>query len=308
MKEKVIIDTDIGDDIDDALAIAFALQAQNLDIIGITTVFRNTRARARIVRRMLSLANKQDIPVTVGERMPLAFRPIDTLFKQVNPDELPGQYADDMDDELLLDQRTAVEFLLETLTESTELISIIAIGPLTNIGRLLRDYPEVKHKINKIVIMGGAYNMNMSEYNILCDPEAAKIVFESGVELVGVGLDVTGNCQLSEENVLSIKQQGSPMCDFLTVLIERFRSYSNHLPYLHDAIAVMVAFDESVVKIENKRIAIETEGQYTRGMTFNISNSRWWEDKNADCNIRVCVEIDKEKFMRRFLDDILSYK
>ena len=55
-----------------------------------------------------------------------------------------------------------------------------------------------------------------------------------------------------------------------------------------------------VVKIENKRIAIETEGQYTRGMTFNISNSRWWEDKNADCNIRVCIEIDKEKFMRRF--------
>ena len=306
VKEKVIIDTDIGDDIDDALAITMAVNSPELEILGITTVFRNVEARARITISLLKTMNREDIPVVAGIGMPFMNKPVDTLFSSVNVKELPGQYLSGMDDIQLSFNENAIDFMERTLILSEEPVTIIPIGPLTNIAALFIKNSSIKSKIKRIVLMGGAYYINQSEYNILCDPEAARVVFQSGIPIIGVGLDVTCKCQLTKDDVESFKNNNTPISDLLFKLIDRFMSYSHHLPYLHDALAIAVAFKPELVTMEDKRIAVETEGEFTRGMTFNISNSRWWESHIKDSNIQVCSEVDKESFLNLFMERILS--
>jgi purine nucleosidase len=305
MRERIIIDTDIGDDIDDALAVAMAVNSPELDIIGITTVFRNVKARARLAVTLLKYLNRDDIPVVPGIGAPLVNKPVDTLFSSVNVDELPGQYSSEMDEIELSCKGDAIEFMEEVLKTSQDPITIMPIGPLTNIAALITKNPDIKYKIKRLVVMGGAYYINQSEYNILCDPEAAKIVFDSGIPIIGVGLDVTGKCKLTAQDVERIKNSEKPSAKLLYKLISRFMSYSHHLPYLHDALTVAVAFQPDLVKMENKRIAVETAGEFTRGMTFNISNSRWWERDRDNSTIQVCSQVDRNRFVSLFLDRII---
>lgn len=304
IKEKIIIDTDIGDDIDDALAIAMAVNSPEFEILGITTVFRNTKARARLAVRLLKEMGREDIPVAAGIGVTFANGPVDTLFKFIDLNEKLGQYSDDMDDEQITYEGHGIDFIENTLMESSEAITLVSIGPLTNIAALIIKNEFAKSKIKRIVLMGGAYNLNKAEYNILCDPEAARVVFDSGIDIVGVGLDVTTKWQLTEEEVEVIEKADTPTSRFIFKLISRFMGYAHHLPYLHDPLALITCFDKSVVKTEMKRIAVETRGEFTRGMTFNITNSRWWEDNKNSGNIEVCTEVDRDRVVRLFLQRV----
>jgi len=305
-KERIIIDTDIGDDIDDALALALAVRSPELELVGVTTVFKNTRARAKLARRLLKTLGCGDVPVVPGMRKQLLELPEDTLWRTVNIDEYPGQYSPDMDEEELPYPGDAIDFMKEALESSPEPLTLVPIGPLTNIAMLLLKHPDLKDRIKRIVLMGGAYFTNIAEYNIMCDPEAARIVFESGVDITGVGLDVTMKCQLKQEEVDRIAKGGTAASNFLSMLIERHRSYAGHLPYLHDPLAVAVTFDESLVKTEKRRIGVELRGEFTRGMTYNVSNTRWWERDEDNRTVRVCSEVDRDRFVSLFLERILK--
>ncbi|GGD90364.1 nucleoside hydrolase [Paenibacillus nasutitermitis] len=299
-RKRVIIDTDIGDDIDDALALFLALKSPELMVLGVTTVFKNTYRRAQIVSSLLRGAGHPDIPVIPGAGRPLANRNV--YGAAIAFDEPPHQFLEEMNGEAVAADQTAAEFIIETILRSEHPVTLITLGALTNIALALRVKPEIKTGIEKIVVMGGAYGMNVSEYNFSCDPEAARVVFEAGVKIIAVGLDVTFQCLLSEEQTAQIRASSDPTAQ----LVMRMREYwqSPHI-YLHDPLAVAVAYCEDLVKLERRKIDIETQGQYTRGMSINLSGMNWHQEP-GESDIWVCTEVDSRRFVEMYVQRVLQ--
>lgn len=304
-KKKIIIDTDIGDDIDDLLALAFALKHEAIDILGIATVFKNVQARAKMAKYVNIIARQPGIPVAAGFGKPIVDGPIDTLFDYVDCQEEPGQYQSHFDSISINQEEDIVSFYNRLLSQSKEPVTLLVIGPLTNIAKLIKNQIQGLNKVEKIVLMGGAYDLNMAEYNVLCDPEAAKIVFESGIPIQAVGLDVTLKCQLGQEEIDLLRQSQDPLIKLLVTSIDIFVGYSGHLPYLHDVLAIADFIEPSLTYKEAIQVGIETQGELTRGMTFNISKSRWWE-KDKKKNIVYSKSVDSDKVIHFFMDTLLK--
>ncbi|MFD0715799.1 nucleoside hydrolase [Paenibacillus sp. GCM10027626] len=290
-RQKVIIDTDIGDDIDDALALFLALRSPELEIAGITTVYKNVQARAQIVSSMLHAAGRSDIPVIPGASRPLLSGEL--YGKPVQLEEMPFQFLDEMREQPVSAQLTATEFIIQTALQAEQPITLITLGALTNVALALRVKPEIAAKISKIVVMGGAYDMNVSEYNFSCDPIAAQIVLGAGIKIIAVGLDVTFRCLLSDEQTAAFRESK----DNVAKLIMKMRQYwlSHHI-YLHDPLAIAVAYREDFVTLERRKIDIETRGEYTRGMCINLSGQNWHQNPE-ESDIWVCTAVDSAAFM-----------
>lgn len=293
-KIKIIIDTDIGDDADDALAICLALKSEELEVLGITTVFRNTPARAKIAVRLLRLMGREDIPVYAGIGHP--------LVAEADVDAVPIQLLKEMEDLEYRRDMDAVEYLRRSLMESEGDITLVPIGPLTNIAVLLRQYPEVKNKVREIVMMGGAYYMHYNEWNILCDPEAADIVYSSGLPIRAVGLDVTTKCQVDDELVSLLAHSGKPETELLARLLTCYYEDRGRHTFLHDPMAVYAVYDRDLLAYEGEDIHVELCGRHTRGTTFNtwkigVGNSRQ--------NVMCAREIKAGEFYRKFKEIIM---
>lgn len=280
---RLIIDTDIGDDIDDALAIALALNSSELELIGITTVFRNVRERTRLAITELKVYNNVDIPVHMGMGHP--------LINDVDEDVIPCQCAAADDSIEVFDDKNAVDFIIDTCMTSTDPITLVPIGPLTNIGTALRIEPKLAHKV-KIVLMGGYIGKPQPEWNIMCDPEAAHIVMSSGADITMVGLDVTTKCQMTLKQLEAFEQSSRAEVKFLFELIKLWdKAFNFHTPVLHDPLAVAVALDPSLVTVQPMDIGIELGGIYTRGMTVPREGTF----------VKVAVDVDVERFMELFM-------
>ena len=184
----IIFDTDIGDDIDDALALGLALQSPELDVRLVTTVIDDTETRSRLAWKELGLYGRRDVPLATGAPEPLLDPRRFTRARQFEvldaADVLP-QAA----------RRRAAEAIVETLMAAPEKITLVPVGPLTNIALALKTEPRIRDKIERIVLMGGAFTLLRPEYNIVRDRAAAEIVFASGVPITAVGLDVTTKVQ-----------------------------------------------------------------------------------------------------------------
>ena len=184
---KLLIDTDIGDDIDDALALTWALKL-NLDIVGITTVYRDAVKRAKIVKRILELGGRADIPVRIGESEP------------INPDTIKiGKFNYEAEYNGCL-EANGVEYIAECAEKYGEELTILALGPQTNLAKAYLDYPEAMKKAGRVVIMGGAFFCHSDEWNIAGDPTAAKIVMQSGENLMYVNWDLTRTLSAAAES------------------------------------------------------------------------------------------------------------
>ena len=195
MEEKILLDTDIGDDIDDAYALGLLL-AGKANLIGITTVYRNSIQRAKIAGKILQLFHRR-IPVYAGEDIPekqplFRFECSDQGKKAVVPHYISAEMAE------VSFRRGAVDFILRTLEKFPNRITLLAIGPLTNLARAYEKDPDAFRLAKKIMLMGGNYSEKEAEWNILCDPEAAERVFSSGVPITAVGIDVTRNCTFDD--------------------------------------------------------------------------------------------------------------
>lgn len=293
-KIKVIIDTDIGDDADDALALCLALKSEELEVLGITTVFKNTSARAQIAVRLLELMGKEYIPVYAGMGHP--------VIEKTDVDSLPIQYRSDMANLEYERDMDAVEYLYRKLMDSEGDITISAIGPLTNIGMLLSRYPEARDKIHEIVLMGGAYYIHYNEWNILCDPEAAHIVFSSGVPIRAVGLDVTTKCQVNDELIIMLKDSKKPECMLLAELLMCYYKNRGRHTFLHDPMAVFALYDRNIITYREEEVHVELRGTYTRGSTFNT-----WKlgERNNKYNVLCAENIKAEEFVHIFKKRIL---
>jgi len=296
-RRKIIIDTDIGDDIDDALAIAFALNSPEVDLIGITTVFRNTDARAKIAVNLLNLAGR-NIPVYAGCGQPIVNRE-DVLH-------IPCQFSDDMNRFTYNKDIHGVDYIINTVMESDGDITLVPIGPLTNIGMAILKCPELKTKLKEIVLMGGCFYSHFNEWNIFCDPEAARIVFESGISIKAIGLDVTLKCRLSENDLKIFDSSTSPVAKFLSELIRRWRNVTKSLPILHDPLAVCTVFNDNIFEMQNEKIIVEIKGEHTRGTTFNKTGLNWSvSNKIVDSHVKVAKDVDEEAFVKLFMERIV---
>jgi purine nucleosidase len=309
----VIIDMDGG--IDDALALILGLRSPEVEVVGITSVSGNVPVSQATLNalRVVELLNRSDVWVAKGLPRPLARGPI-RAFNFHGRDGLG-------DSGLPLPRlrpihKSALNAILETLNSSKRHgLAIICAGPLTNLASLLKEHPDTKRKVEEVVIMGGAYGVTeygfgnettVAEFNIYSDPEAAKIVFEAGLKLKAVGLDVTNipRLELTRADYTRIGKRKGKVARFATRILERnMREHGRFT--LHDPMAVAVTIRPSLYKFSDYHIRVETKGDYTTGMT--IADRRAWlsEDKLDGDVVKVCSDVD-QGFKRLFLERLTA--
>jgi non-specific riboncleoside hydrolase len=298
-KLPIIIDTDPG--IDDALAIAIALFSGELDVKLITTVAGNVSLE-HVTNNTLKLLSfwEKDIPVAAGADRPL----IEPLVDASNVHGVTGMEGFDFPEpkkELLLEEH-AVNAMRRVIMESPEPITLVPIAPLTNIALLFTMYPEVKKNIKEIVMMGGSAGRGnkgvMSEFNIATDPEAAKIVFDSGLPIVMAGLDVGWKALVYPEDSAKMLEMGKTG-EMAYCLFKKYRggTFGTGLK-MYDSCAVAYLLCPELFTVEETFVDIELAGSMTRGCTLVDLKGYLKQGPNA----KVCMDIDGEKFRKWFLE------
>jgi purine nucleosidase/pyrimidine-specific ribonucleoside hydrolase len=257
----IIFDTDIGDDIDDALALALALQSPELDVRAVTTVIDDVELRTRLAWKQLGLYGRRDIPLATGASEPLLDSVINNKSRQyevlTEADAFPPAA-----------RKNAATLIVETLMASNEKLTLVPVGPLTNIALALKTEARIREKIERIVLMGGAFFPPRSEYNIRRDRVAAEIVFRSGVPIVAVGLDVTTKCKLQGADLEKLRAARNPASELMVRLIELWQNGKPGVyPTLHDPLAVAATARGSVIEMQLGEVQVETASPLTFGIT-----------------------------------------
>lgn len=289
----MILDTDIGDDIDDALALALALQSPELKIEAVITVLQDGERRADLAWRILELYGRTEIPVGVGAESPLLAKPRTGVVKQTQA--LAGNYH------MPGARRNGLELMLSTCMQSTEKITVLAYGPLTNVALALRSEPRLAGKISRIVLMNGVFFHPGLEYNTKIDPEASQIVYNSGIPITTVGLDVTLQCRLSTEDLQKVAASRLPSVRFLYELIRIWQNGNEtQRPVLHDPLAVLVAIRPDLVSTVQGRVTVETHG--TPDETYGLTTFH----KDAAGPVQVAQEVSSSAAIGLFLERILA--
>lgn len=319
-KRPMIIDTDGG--VDDALAIIMALNCDQLDLKAITVVAGNInvhQAVNNVLRVMEIVQSKQRPLVAKGCEQPLVRSPLNAagihgadglgeLEQFTNTDGSP-RYP-----QLTLEasSENAIDVLLQAAQSYGSELTIITLGPLTNIATALQRDRTTLQKVGRIVIMGGAVKVpgNISaaaEFNFFADPDAAQVVMESGIPLTVVGLDVAMKAPLPRQDLENYAQkQPSLVSQFITDCTEIYMAFYRdnegfHGCYLHDPLAVGVAIDPSLVSTESVYMVVETEGRFTSGMS--LADLRYRRDESTFTpNVDVSLEVDRDRFMKLFYD------
>jgi len=285
--QLAIIDTDIGDDIDDAFALALALRSPELKILGVTTAFGDTELRARLVDRYLAAVGRKDIPVAAG----VATSARNVFTQAAYARQQPERKHPD-----------GVAFLLDQIRKHPGEITIIAIGPEGNLGAAIQRDAATFRKVRRVVLMGGSvyrgygneHQPPQPEWNILCDPAAAKALFTSGVPIFMMPLDST-QVHLPAQEREKIFSFGSPLTDQLTLLYHQWVAHTdNHAadPTLFDPVAVTYAIRPDLCPAKPLRIEIDD-----KGMTRPVDGAP---------NAQVCLQSDEKGFLDLLLTRIAS--
>lgn len=303
---KIIIDCDPGHD--DAMAIMLALaHPEALELLGIVTVAGNQTIE-KVTQNALKVMTVlgRDIPVIRGAEKPLV-RKLHTAPEAHGESGMDGPLVQDI--RAKESEETALAFYKRIL-EQEEKVTIVAIGPLTNVAVLLKACPELKKKIECISLMGGSvYSGNVTskaEFNFYVDPEAAKIVYESGVKLIQAGLEVTDRTAILFEEVEQFAD-GGKVSKFVYDLFGFYTLFSkeNGLSKtpVFDACAVMYLLYPEIFEEKKYYVEIETAGELTRGMS--VADTREWKNLPKP-NTTVLMGADREKFIQHFITSIKS--
>ncbi|MDO5088730.1 MAG: nucleoside hydrolase [Leptotrichiaceae bacterium] len=307
-KEKIILDCDPGHD--DAVAIMMAAASPKIDLLGITVVAGNQKLE-KTVNNALKVCNHLNLKVPVYSGMT---RPM--IREQMIADDIHGETGLDgpVFEELQIkaEEKHAVNFIIDTLMNSDEKITLVPTGPLTNIGMAMRFEPEIIKKIDKIVLMGGAYQLgNMTpaaEFNILADPDAAHVVFSSGVKTVMMGLDLTRQALATAEVVNKIRSLNNKASKLFVDLMEFFSAsqkdvFGWNAPPVHDPTTIAYLIDPLCIETKPMFCEIELWSEKSYGRTlcdyFGIL-------KKAP-NIDVAVKLDFEKFWNIVYETLKLY-
>lgn len=296
----IIIDTDPG--IDDAAAITLAIRNEHLNVKLISTVAANVEVE-KTTKNALKLVEflGVDVPVAKGCAEPL-LKKLETCPEIMGESGMDGYEFPPITREPLKEH--SVEAMRRVIMENEEKITLVPIGALTNIAILFRMYPEVKEKIEEIVMMGGSIfsgNTNsVAEFNIYNDPHAAAIVFQSGVKINMLGLDVTEKAVLHKENIFKMRDSGE-VGNMLYSLFENYRGGSIETGLMiHDACTIAFMMKPELFKAENKYVEVVTEGIAAGALVTDT-----WMPVHADetPNVNVCMGIDAEGFEEWFVNE-----
>ncbi len=279
--EKIIIDTDIGDDVDDAFALALAVRSAELQILGVTTTFGDTEARAKIVDRFLGEVGRAEIPVMAGKAMATK-----NPMSQRRYGESHFAKASHGD---------AVEFLLEQIRKYPGEITLIAIGPLMNVGAAIDKDAATFRKLRRVVLMGGSIRRGygdlgytapvaaMPEWNILNDVASAQKLFAAGVPLFVMPLDST-QLKMDEVKRAFLFSQGAAVTDQLTLL---YHLWGQETPTLFDPMTIVFVLRPDLCPVQGMHIRVDEKG-FTR------------EEPGA-ANAKVCLASNAEDFFQFYL-------
>lgn len=266
-KHSIFIDTDIGDDIDDALALALALHSPELDIKGISTVFGDTQKRAHLAMHLLNSYGRNDIPVAAGIGMPLLLRH--------RPSGVPqAAILDKREKFQQLSALSGPDLLIKTALEHRKELTVLCLGPLTNIAAGLAREPQLFMVIRNLIVMGGTSGIPFPEWNIRSDAKAAQIVLGSGIPVTLLGWNVTTQCQMQERDLACFQANTKPQVQLLYKLLrvwQRHRpAWHPALPYLHDPLAVLALYAPELFRFENMTAHIETRNPFRGYMVPRI--------------------------------------
>jgi inosine-uridine nucleoside N-ribohydrolase len=285
--EKVIIDTDIGDDIDDAFALALAVRSPELQVLGVTTTFGDTQLRAKLAERFLSEVGRPDIPIAAGVPTPPK-----GVFTQ-RPYAERGHFDPKAEPD-------AADFLLQQIRRFPGEITLIGIGPLVNVGAAIDRDAATFRRLKRVVIMGGSIYRGYGdvgfgtphppqpEWNILNDIPAAQKLFASGVPLYVMPLDST-QLKLDEVKRAFLFRQGTPMTDALTLL---YHEWGQQTPTLFDAMAVAYAVKQTLCPVQGLHIRVDEKG-FTR-------------PEPGAANAQVCLDSSPDPFFQFLLKRIAA--
>lgn len=296
---KYIIDTDIGDDIDDALALGYALE-KGIDVIGVTTVYRESEKRLDIVKEILCIAGREDIPVYAGYDNPID--PVTPIIGKLH-------YKAKNKEKITYCPEKAIEFIADCAEKYGQELVILAIGEQTNIAKAWRAYPEKMKKAGRLVIMGGCFTLHHNEWNIAGDPLAAKIVAESGMPILYVPWNITKDVDIGQKNYdYILNYSGGLLQEYISNLVRQWRERVSYIPVLHDPLALICATNESYYKSKRIKMAVMTEGLVS-GFTINIDDLDSNISKNVKGNeVDVITEVDGEAIVNEFMDTFFSAK
>ncbi len=305
MARKIIIDTDPG--VDDAMAIFFALRSPELDVLGLTTVFGNVHTPLATINalRLLDIAERPDIPVAQGASHPLArefHTPADFVHGADGQGDLnlPQSKYDAVPE-------SAAEFIIETVMAHPGEVTLVPIGPLTNIALALRLDPRLVENVDQIVLMGGnAFgNGNASpaaEANIFHDPEAADVVFGAGWSVTMVGLDVTHKVFMPASHIARYAQANNPLAKHIAASIPFYLQFHRDT-YKIDGIHI---HDSSAIAYLLAPDAFTTEQLPVRVATMGISAGKTWMSRGIAGNlepwegrplVNICLGVDADRTM-----------
>lgn len=291
---KVIVDMDIGDDIDDAFALALLLQSPDIEIVGITTAWGDTALRGRLLERLLRETGHAGIPVAQGiaTSNPTPFTQARYAQRGVAPSRPP---------------QDAIDFILREIKRQPGQITILALGPLTNIGAVIARDAATFTKVKQVVMMGGSVRAGYrksqyvparpadKEYNIASDVKGAQALFASGVPIVMLPLDST-QIRLDEVERNAIFGHGSPLTDAVTLLyhqwIDSYQPWSSNMPSLFDVVPVTYLIDPASCPATPLRIAVTDDG-----LTREVAGQP---------NARVCLASDQPRFFSIFMQRLLK--
>jgi inosine-uridine nucleoside N-ribohydrolase len=316
--QRIIIDTDPG--VDDAIAILLALRSPELKVEAITPVSGNVPLELTLTNalRLVEIAGRTDIPVAAGASHPLTRRLVTAKYAHGN-NGLGG--VDFPAPTTKPSRETANEIISRIVRESPGEITIVALGPLTNIATVLRSDPELAGMIRGIALMGGSLsggNVTPSaEFNFYVDPEAARIVFDSHIPLTMVGLDVTRKVLLREDHIQLLEASKNPVSQaaarVMRATLERVRD-ANHAPTfaMHDPLTVASLIDPSILTLRDYYVEIETSGELTAGESVGYQHAPMRKSAPLETgepeppesaqtftpNAKVAMEVDPERFFK----------
>ena len=283
-RQKVIIDTDIGDDIDDAYALTLALHRPELEILGVTTAWGNTALRAQLTSRLLAATGGKNIPVTPG--IPTQAKSIFSQRAWAVAGPAPAHAS-------------AIDFLLSQAKHYPHQITLIAIGPLTNLGAAIDRDPAGFRLFSRVVLMGGSIHRGYGdpratpppppqpEYNISMDPAAARKLLASGVPVFMMPLDST-QWKLDDGKLAQVAAHSTPATDALLVLTTEWQLATHqHTPTLYDAMAVTYALHPEICPTTPLRLSVDDKG--------------WTRIVDGQVNAHACLKGNGEAFFQLLL-------
>ncbi len=311
MALPIILDCDPGHD--DAIALVLALASPELEVKAVTSSAGNQTPdkTLRNVLRILTLLKRSDIPVAGGAVKPL-------MRDLIIADNVHGETGLDgpaLPEPGFAPQNcTAVELMAKVLRESPEPVTLVATGPQTNVALLLNSHPELHAKIARIVIMGGAMGLGnwtpAAEFNIYVDPEAAEIVFQSGIPVVMAGLDVTHRAQIMADDIERFRAINNPVARTVAELLDFFMEYHKTEKWgfqgapLHDPCTIAWLLKPEIFTTARRWVGVEMQGKYTQGMTvvdyFMLSGN----EPNTD----IMLDIDRQAFVDLLAERLAFYQ